>query len=156
MINLQTKYSGSMDHIKGDFVFGSSLHSIVRIEVLGRNLNRYNILVNGKLYQTDLPVTVLPGDILLAKAINLTPIKLQLNDLLKTDLNYNSLIYLLDKLNVDITDLSLEIIKILLKNRKPIVKSSIQNIVNLIGIEEQSTISSDLESLVKLYNDQIN
>ncbi len=156
MNNSQTEYSGGMKHIKDDFVFGSSLHSIVRIEVLGRNSNWYKILANGKLYQSNLPVTVLPGEILLAKAINLNPIKLQLNDLINSDLDYNTLTYLLDKLDIEITDISMGIIKILLKDGKPVIKSSIENLINLIEKKGKNAVSSNLEFLVKLFSDPIN
>lgn len=156
MNNLQTQYSGGMEHIKGDFIFGSSLHSIVRIEVLGRNSNWYKILVNGKLYQSNLPVTVLPGDILLAKAINLNPIKLQLNDLHNAELDSDSLIYLLDKLNVEITDISLDIIKILLKIGKPVIKSGIENLIDLIEKKGKNAALSNLEFLIKLFSDSVN
>ena len=109
-------------------------NQIVIVQVLDKDESIYKILVNGSVYQANLPVSVSTGESLLAKITGYNPVVLQLDKLAAEDeLNDANLSRLSEKLASKATKNSIALLKELIRNNEVILKSKFLKLLKLIN-----------------------
>jgi hypothetical protein len=126
----------------------------VLIEVLDKiSNNEYKILVNGRLFVSNLPDNFVKGDILLAKVLRANPLNLSLVNILQfSELNdKNQLAILLQYLKLPIDDTSQALLRAFIKLKIPIVKNKFEQILSKLSDSGLIFDNEQLETILKLY-----
>ena len=148
----------------------SKINSIVMVEVLEKSGNNYKLLVNGKLFQSLLPITSKVGEEFLANVIRQSPFTLSVDNL--TGLSVLSKAELQDifsKFGLSYKPLIKSAFKKIAEANKPLIKSKLKRLaellqetdcspddynfmllVNMIWEENESTESSEYLELLKV------
>lgn len=127
-----------------------AVNSTALLNILEKFNNNYKVLINGKVFQTQLPVNAEKGDEILAKVLQQYPFTLAL-DKFDNLLNAESgaLILLLDKLQLSKTALSEKILRYVIANKKSLTKSKLEKLINYV---EKAGIDFDESQIVLLIN----
>ena len=126
------------------------INSTALLNVLEKFNNTYKVLINGKVFQTQLPVNVERGDELLAKVLQQYPFTLALDkfeNLLTAEAG--ALLSLLEKLNLSKSALSEKILRHVIANKKSLTKSKLEKIIAYV---EKQGVDFDESQLVLLIN----
>jgi len=129
-------------------------NSKVLIEILDKISDKeYKILVNGKLFISDLPDNFKKGDILLSKILKSNPLTLSLVNLLEfSEINDKQKIsILLQNLKIPITETSLSLLKSFIKNKTPILKEKFERLLKMILDSGLIFDEEQLDIIVKLF-----
>jgi len=129
-------------------------NSKVLIEILDKISDKeYKILVDGKLFISDLPDNFKKGDILLSKILKSNPLTLSLVNLLEfSEINDKQKIsILLQYLKIPITETSLSLLKSFIKNKTPILKEKFERLLKMILDSGLIFDEEQLDILVKLF-----
>lgn len=129
-------------------------NSKVLLEILDKIGEReYKILVNGKLFVSELPDNFKKGDILLAKILRANPLTLSLINLLEfSEINdKQKLAILLQYLKIPNTENAIDLLKAFIKLKIPVQKERFERLLELISETGLIFDNSQLEILLKLY-----
>lgn len=129
-------------------------NSKVLLEILDKIGDReYKILVNGKLFVSELPENFKKGDILLAKILRANPLTLSLINLLEfSEINdKQKLAILLQYLKIPNTENAIDLLKAFIKLKIPVQKERFERLLELISETGLIFDNSQLEILLKLY-----
>ncbi|MCU7497140.1 MAG: flagellar hook-length control protein FliK [Ignavibacteria bacterium] len=113
-------------------------NSLVEVTVLDKGPNgTYKLLISGSVFQSKLPVNLNIGEALAAKVIGLNPFTLSLDHIFPAKmLNENNIALLLSKLGIAGTEISSKVLKAFLKEEKPLVKSKLEKVIELLEKED--------------------
>ncbi|OGU33895.1 MAG: hypothetical protein A2068_01850 [Ignavibacteria bacterium GWB2_35_6b] len=125
------------------------VNSTALLNVIEKMNSTYKVLINGKVFQTQLPINAEKGDDILARVIQQNPFTLALDKFENLLSDPNAVLSLLEKLQLSKTVLSEKILKLVALNRKAITKSKLEKIINYI---EKSGVEFDESRLVLLIN----
>jgi hypothetical protein len=107
--------------------------SFQSLQILDKLNGNYRLLINGKVFQSKLPVNVGKGELMLAKVINQQPLTLSLDNLLNGKMFDGALLSnLLNKLNIKETDLSKNLLQRLVLEKKPVIKSKYKRLLEYL------------------------
>lgn len=104
-----------------------SKNSLVLIKILDRIGKNYKILVNGKLFQTDLAMNLNNNDEMIAKVISQKPLKLLLAEL-QSHKTKENIAEILSLLGLEEGEKNKSLIKELISRNKPLVKEKINDL----------------------------
>lgn len=127
-----------------------AVNSTALLNVLEKINNTYKVLINGKVFQTQLPINVEKGDEVLARVLQQYPFTLALDkfeNLLISDAG--GLLSLLEKLQLAKSALSEKILRLVIANKKALTRSKLEKIIDYI---EKAGIDFDESQLVLLIN----
>lgn len=116
--------------------------SIVEIEVLDKVGGNYKIVAGGGVFQSELPISVNVGEVLLAKIIKFKPVTLQLNKLFSEEQGDAELDQLLKKMGIRAGRSSRNLLRSLLKFDLPVMKSRMNKFLD--GAEALDSMNGDL------------
>jgi len=123
----------------------------VVIEVLDNILDHEKILVNGKVYLTQLPVKVLAGETLIGRMLKQNPFTIALDDLnnslISKELNLRQILSMLSIEDIEITN---KVIKLLLTKNKPLIKSKIIELLSFIKNFNRDYSADELGLLIEM------
>lgn len=126
-----------------------AVNSTALLNVIEKINSSYKVLINGKVFQTQLPINAEKGDDILARVIQQSPFTLALDRFENLLVDPNAVLSLLEKLQISRTVLSEKILKLAAAGRKAITKSKLEKIINYI---EKSGVEFDESRLVLLIN----
>ncbi len=107
-----------------------SVNSTVQVNVLEKIGSNYRLLINGSVYQSNLPVTTEKGEEFLAKVMSHQPLTLGLDNFAKFgQLDAQSASLLLSKLKIAETDLTKTLLEKVVSSKKPLLKSKIDRLI---------------------------
>ncbi len=107
--------------------------SLVSLTVLDKIGANYKLLINGNLFQATLPVAVASGEELIGKVIKQNPLVISLNQLPNLFANPGLLETILLKFDLQNSLISKSIIQRLAADKRPLIKSKIQDISEFIN-----------------------
>lgn len=111
-------------------------NSIVAITVLDKSGSSVKLLVEGSVFLAKLPVSLQTGESLLARVMNLQPFTLSLDSLLQLkNINEGAIAALLGKLQLPESAVSSKVLKAFLASGRPVPKSKLQKLIDLIENE---------------------
>lgn len=122
-------------------------NSLVEVSVLDKQggSGSYKLLIEGNVFQSKLPISLNTGETLLAKVIGLNPFTLSLDNIFTAKmLTGSSIAQVLSKLGIAESEVSSSVIKAFLKEEKPLIKSKLKKIIDLL---EKENIKLDGEQL---------
>ncbi|MGE5399261.1 MAG: hypothetical protein ACM3S2_02595 [Ignavibacteriales bacterium] len=120
-------------------------NSVVEITVLDKSENNYRLLIEGSVFQAKLPVNVNTGEALIARVINTNPFTLSLDNLVAAkNLGGNVVSYIISKLHLMDTETSNKVVKAFISGKKPLVKSKLNKVIDLL---EKENIKLDDQQL---------
>lgn len=127
-------------------------NSVVEINVLGKSdSGNYRLLIAGNFFQSSLPINVLPGEILLARVIGTNPFTLSLGNLMTAKgITQGTIAMLLSKLNLGKSENAGKLLKILLSSKKPVVKSKLEKLINMLENENIKLNDQQLNFLMQV------
>lgn len=127
-------------------------NSIVKLDILEKLGGNYKLLIDGRLFQSKLPVDAQLGDFLLAKVISQNPFTLALDGFFNIqNLTAKDLSFLLAKLQIKDSELSEKVIKGFINNKKPLEKSKIEKLIKLLESEDISMDDIQLGYLIQVF-----
>lgn len=126
-----------------------AVNSTALLNVIEKINSSYKVLINGKVFQTQLPINAEKGDDILARVIQQNPFTLALDRFENLLVDVNAVLSLLEKLQISRTVLSEKILKLVAAGKKAITKSKLEKIINYI---EKSGVEFDESRLVLLIN----
>ncbi len=113
-----------------------SINSLVTVSVAGKEGKTYRILVNGSLFQTQLPFFAERGEKFLAKVLKHKPFSLGLDSLTASEeANQSVLSAMLSGIGIEENDISVRILKAAIKSKKALVKSKLKRVINYLVSE---------------------
>lgn len=132
-----------------------AINSFVNIEVLEKMNNGFKILVDGKLFQSKLPVNLSKGDEVFAKVVSHRPFTLGLDNFVPGGkMNAAHLALVLAKLGIKETALSKSVIKNIAANGKPLVKSKLQRLIEYMEVSDITLDEMQMTLLINIiWND---
>ncbi|HEX2866351.1 MAG TPA: flagellar hook-length control protein FliK [Ignavibacteriales bacterium] len=121
-------------------------NSLVEVSVLDKPQGgSYKLLIEGNVFQSKLPISINIGETLIAKVIGLNPFTLSLDNIFTAKmLSGSNIALVLSKLGLSESEVSLKVVKAFLKEDKPLVKSKLKKIIDLL---EKENIKLDDEQL---------
>ncbi len=138
-------------------------NSIVKVEVIDKLQGSFKILVDGKVFQANLPVNANLNDNFLAKIISTNPFTISLDNLFnKQNLTPELLNALISKLQIKQSEFSEKVLKAFINSKKPIEKNKLNKIIDLLENSNSELNENDIANLVEFlssnenYYDQLN
>lgn len=121
-------------------------NSLVEVSVLDKPQGgSYKLLIEGNVFQSKLPISLNIGETLIAKVIGLNPFTLSLDNIFTAKmLSGSNIALVLSKLGLAESEVSLKVVKEFLKEEKPLIKSKLKKIIDLL---EKENIKLDDEQL---------
>lgn len=112
-------------------------NSVVEVSVLDKpGKGVYKLLIEGNVFQSKLPIGANIGETLIAKVISVNPFTLALDNIFPAKmLNNSSIAAVLAKLGLAETEVSVKVLKTFLSEQKPLVKSKLKKIIDLLEKE---------------------
>ncbi|QQS35502.1 MAG: flagellar hook-length control protein FliK [Ignavibacteriales bacterium] len=126
------------------------INSLVDITVIDKAQSLYRILAGGKVFETRLPVPASIGENLLAIVVNNNPTVFRLNNLFGFIPGDKILSEVLMKLNLPITRDTKNILQLLIETDKPLLKSKIKKLAELIESGDTEIDKSSVELFAQL------
>ncbi len=126
------------------------INSLVDINVIGKAQSLYRIVAGGKVFETKLPLPVNIGESFVATVINNNPTVFRLNSLFNISPGDKALTEILMKLNLPVTRESKEILKTVLESDKPVLKSKLKKLIDLISDSDTEIDQSSVELFAQL------
>lgn len=122
-------------------------NSLVEVSVLDKSNGNYKLLIEGSVFQSKLPVSLNTGEALLAKVISVNPFTLSLDKIFTAKmLTEGNLALVLSKLGIAETEASSKVLKAFLKEEKPLVKSKLKKVIEMLEHEDVK-LSEEMLSL---------
>ncbi len=110
-----------------------AINSLVVVSVAGKAGKVYRILVNGSLFQSQLPFLAESGEKFLAKVIKHKPFSLALDNLTtEEEMGPNAISVMLSKIGIEENEISRKILKSVINNKKPLVKSKLKRVIDYL------------------------
>lgn len=107
--------------------------SVPSVSVLDKSGDIYRLLINGSVFQAAIPIDVKTGELMLARVISQVPFVLALNGLTgRGALTPQVLDMLLNRLGIRNTHGSKKILQILLETDRPVVRSKMEKLLELM------------------------
>lgn len=126
-------------------------NSVVEVSVLEKSNGNYKLLIEGNVFQAKLPVSVNAGETLIAKVTGLNPFTLSLDRIFSAKmLNESSIALVLSKLGITETEISSKVLKAFLKEEKPVVKSKLKKIIELLEKEDIKLDEQQLSLFIQM------
>ncbi len=127
------------------------LHSLVDIRVIGKTEGFHKVLVDGRLYVTQLPLEVEIGEILIGSVVKKNPLVISLDSFFNYQtMNSPLLKKILLKLRIGIDRKSMDAVALIIKNNKALVKSKILLLIKALQTVEFNLTEGERSVLVKL------
>jgi hypothetical protein len=127
------------------------VNSFVEINVLEKIGDMYKILIEGKLFQTNLNIKLNVNDAVIAKVISHEPFTVSLDNLVLTkNINENVIALFLNKLNLPQTGKSVKALLAFIKADKPLIKEKLLKLIEVLNNPDFEDADSTLELLVKI------
>jgi hypothetical protein len=126
------------------------INSLVDINVIDKAQSLYRIIAGGKVFETRLPLNVNLGESFIATVVNNNPTVFRLNNLLNLATGDNVLEELLLKLNLPVSEASKNILRNIIESDKPIIKSKLKKLIELITSSETELDSSSSNLFAQL------
>lgn len=126
-------------------------NSVVEVSVLDKSNGNYKLLIEGSVFQSKLPVGVSIGETLIAKVIGLSPFTLSLDKIFSAKmLSEGSIAMVLSKLGIAETAVSSKVLKAFLKEEKPLVKSKLKKVIELLEKEDIKLDEQQLSLFIQM------
>lgn len=126
-------------------------NSLVEVSVLDKSNGNYKLLIEGNVFQSKLPVSVNVGEALLAKVISVNPFTLSLDKIFQAKmLTAGNLAIILSKLGIAETEVSTKVLKAFLKEEKPLVKSKLKKVIEMLEHEDVKLQEEMLSLLIQV------
>ena len=110
-----------------------AINSLVVVSIAGKAGKVYRILVNGSLFQSQLPFLAESGEKFLAKVIKHKPFSIALDNLTaEEEMGPNVISVMLSKIGIEENEISRKILKEAIKNKKPLVKSKLKKVIDYL------------------------
>ncbi len=120
----------------------------VKIEVIEKYSNGEKVLINGKLYITELPIDLEVGDVVAGKVIKNNPLTVSLD--IKKENRLRQIDRLLNILNIKKNPISSEVLNLLLVMQKPLVKKYTEELISFMQHSGFSYSFEEIKVLVYL------
>lgn len=109
-----------------------SINSLIKINIIEKFKDGYKVLIEGRVFLSKLPINADINESIIAKVLNHTPFTLALNNIITNKGIDESISMLLSKLNIPSSLEKERILKLFLLCRKPIVKSKLERLSELL------------------------
>lgn len=126
------------------------INSLVDITVIDKAQSLYRIVAGGKVFETKLPLPVNIGESFIATVINNNPTVFRLNSLFNISPDGKVLTEILMKLNLPVTKSAQEILKGVLESDKPVLKSKLKRLIELISESDTEIDPNSVELFAQL------
>lgn len=111
------------------------INSIVGLQILEKISGGYKVLIDGKLFQANLPFNFQVNELIIARVINKNPFTLQVNNLLTSDLSRAFLANdIISRFNLKNTSDIQKIVNQIIDSNKPLEKSRMEALVRYLDI----------------------
>jgi hypothetical protein len=132
-------------------------NSVVSFTILDKISSEYKILVNGKVFMAVLPVNAKIGDTLLGMVLNNNPMTLNLVNILNLkNITIETLNSLLVKLGIQKTETNLSLLKALIANKKPVLKSKLDKLAEILESLDFTFDETQLSFLIQVFSNEDN
>ncbi|MBI9073179.1 MAG: hypothetical protein JEY94_16370 [Melioribacteraceae bacterium] len=127
-------------------------NSIVLLNILDKSLKNFRLLINGSVFQAELPIKAETGDVVLAKVLSQKPLVLELANLLNPKLLTNTVYNdILSKLSINASATAKEVVKELISEKKPLVKGKMERIINYIDSNKLNHDDLQINFLINFF-----
>lgn len=126
-------------------------NSLVEVSVLDKSNGNYRLLIEGNVFQSKLPVNVNVGEALIARVIGSNPFTLSLDRIFSAKmLSGSNIALVLSKLGIEETGISQQVLKAFLKEEKPLVKSKLKKVIEMLEHEDVKLSEEMLSLLIQM------
>jgi hypothetical protein len=154
-----TSFSALALQSQGDTPTGPlpAKNSIVNLSVIEKTGADYKLLINGKVFQSVLPVNMSPGDSMLGIVLNNNPMTLNLVNILNLkSLTVDNLAILLAKLGVKKSETALSALKAFIINKKPILKKQLEKIAEALEELDFQFDEAQINYIIQVFTNEQN
>jgi|GEM_PF-5685864 len=126
-------------------------NSIVAINVLEKLNDGYKVMINGRVFSSNLPVNAAANETLIAKVLSQSPFILSLDSFTLLKSIDESISFLLSKLQLPSTTTTERLLKAFILNKKPVMKSKLEKLVEIIESHQLEPDADQLDEIVAFF-----